>query len=340
MGFDMTRNVQSISKDYLVRKGTFSSLAMVLAQVFTTVYDYIPLIGPFFRDKYWLVFLVPGLLSVLPATLSSPGQESGKVFSAANRREWLLAAAGMSIATVLSLVVVTASPIPPGSEPPEPLRVFTYNIQQGYNEAGQWNFDGQVELVRAKAPDILGLQECDTARIAGGNADVVAYFANRLNMYAYYGPPPVTGTFGIALLSRYPIESPRTFYLYSKGEQVAVIQAEVTVGGQTYQVYVTHLGNGGPIIQIEQMLDLMRGREKVIAMGDFNFRPYEEQFALAVAEYDDAYSQAAQIEIPADFQVEERIDHVFVSPGVPVGYVEYMTQPESDHPALYVEIEP
>jgi hypothetical protein len=32
--------------------GGFYLLVMIFAQVFTTVYDYIPVIGPFFRDKY------------------------------------------------------------------------------------------------------------------------------------------------------------------------------------------------------------------------------------------------------------------------------------------------
>ncbi len=46
-------------------------LLMILSQIFTTVYDYIPVVGPFFRDKYWLVFLIPGLVAVLPLLLNS-----------------------------------------------------------------------------------------------------------------------------------------------------------------------------------------------------------------------------------------------------------------------------
>ena len=163
-------------------------------------------------------------------------------------------------------------------------------------------------------------------------------------MHSYFGPSPVTGTFGIALLSKYPIQNPHTYFLYSKGEQVAVIEAEITVSGTTYKVYVTHLGNGGPIFQMEQMLDLMRGQENIIAMGDFNFRPYEEQYAITTAEYDDAYTHASDSIAPTTwgdnetFDIGERIDHVFVSPGIPVQFVEYFTEPESDHPGLFVEL--
>jgi len=317
----------------------FYIMVMVFAQVFTTVYDYIPLVGPFFRDKFWLVFLIPALGAALPNLLSNPTNERDlDIFTPAARRDWLVSAIVMSVVALGGLSILSAHPKPPSGSDSESLHVFTYNIQQGYNDSGEQNFDGQISLIRSKAPDILGLQECDTARIAGGNVDVVAYFADRLNMYSYYGPSPITGTFGIALLSRYPIENPRTFFLFSKGEQVAVIEAEVTVGEQTYKVYVTHLGNRGPIFQIRQMLDLMRVHENVIAMGDFNFRPYEEQYALATAEFDDAYVIAEQRYSPDGLDMEDRIDHVFVSPGIQVGYLEYMPKGESDHPALFVEI--
>jgi endonuclease/exonuclease/phosphatase family metal-dependent hydrolase len=314
-------------------------LIMVFAQVFTTVYDYIPVIGPFFRDKFWLVMFVPALGAVLPLILSLKRAETGLVFSSDLLRDWIVVSLGIIVTALLGYNLLVANPQPP-TEIGGTVRVFTYNIRQGYNLAGERNFDGQIDLIRTKSPDILGLQECDTARIAGGNADVVAYFADRLNMYAYYGPSPVTGTFGVALLSRYPIENARTFYLFSLGEQVAVIEAEIIIAGQTYSVYVTHLGNRGPIFQQEQLLELMRDQENVIAMGDFNFRYYEEQYDITVVEYDDAYIHAAEKEIPADFDVDDRIDHVFVTPGTSVAYLEYLTQPESDHPALFVEIQP
>lgn len=318
-------------------------LVMVLSQVFTTVYDYIPVIGPFFRDKFWLVYLVPGLVAVLPVMLVPRTETDAPEVSIRVRQSWLVVAGAMSLTAVIGQIVLMANPSPPAGEATS-LRVFTYNIQQGYSDQGERNFDGQIALIRGSDPDIVGLQESDTARIAGGNADVVAYFADRLEMYSYYGPSPVTGTFGIALLSKYPIENPHTYYLYSEGEQVAVIEADITVAGTPFKVYVTHLGNGGPIIQMRQMLELMRGEENVVAFGDFNFRPYEEQYAISVAEYDDAYVQALESFAPTTwgesgkFDIEERIDHVFVSPGMQVLLAEYFTEDESDHPGLYVEI--
>jgi len=318
-------------------------LILVLSQVFTTVYDYIPVIGPAFRDKYWLVLFLPAILAFVPLLFSLQNPPPQSTLSPKTRKWWLISAGILVMISVIGLAWREIPPSPPVGEK-NSLRVFTYNIQQGFDDQGERNFDGQLRLIREKAPDIVGLQECDTARIAGGNADVVAYMADHLGMYSYYGPSSVTGTFGIALLSRYPIENAATYFLYSEGEQVAVIEAEITVGEEVFKIYVTHLGNGGPIFQMRQMLELMQGEENLIAMGDFNFRPYEEQYAITTEEFLDAYLIAEQKTIPTlwgdaePWEIDERIDHFFVSKDLKVSYLEYITQPESDHPAVFTEI--
>jgi endonuclease/exonuclease/phosphatase family metal-dependent hydrolase len=159
-------------------------------------------------------------------------------------------------------------------------------------------------------------------------------------MYSYYGPKTVPGTFGIALLSRYPIQSPRTFYMYSLGEQTATIHAQIVVAGRTFNVFVTHLGNGGPILQQEAILKETAGVENVILMGDFNFRPDTEQYRLTRGQLDDAWL----LRWPSGSDDEgqnpaQRIDHVFVSPGTQVADAEYILSPASDHPAVVVEVD-
>jgi endonuclease/exonuclease/phosphatase family metal-dependent hydrolase len=191
--------------------------------------------------------------------------------------------------------------------------------------------------------DLIGLQESDTARIAGGNADVVRYMADRLGMYAYYGPSTVNSTFGIALLSRYPLENERTFYMYSEGEQTAALQADVRAGGRAggrvFHVLVTHLGNGGPLIQQQQVLERLAGQENVIAMGDFNFRPGGEQYAQTTEVLEDAWLLANQQRMTPEGQnIDRRIDHIFLSPGFSVTEAEYLGVGPSDHPAMFAEV--
>ncbi|MFQ5436338.1 MAG: endonuclease/exonuclease/phosphatase family protein, partial [Anaerolineae bacterium] len=211
------------------------------------------------------------------------------------------------------------------------VRVLTYNIQQGYSESGLRNFAGQLDLIRSVDADIIGLQESDTNRIAGGNADVVRYLADALEMHAYHGPKTVAGTFGIALLSKYPIENPQTFYMFSEGEQTATIAAEINVGGPVFHVFVTHLGNGGPLRQQEAIMQAAAGKAPLILMGDFNFRPDSDPYQLTTAVLDDAWLRLDEAD--RNPEPSNRIDHIFISPEVRVESVRYILDPASDHPA-------
>lgn len=335
----LVREMFIIRPTHLALAGAFSLcslylLLMVFAQVFTTVYDYIPVVGPFFRDRFWLVHLVAGLVLTLPLLyLQAVAQKLE--FSPPK-----IIAIVILVSLVIAIIAVpgtSAKPTTPQGK--NSLRVLTYNIQQGYSEDGRKNHMGQLELIREIDPDVIGLQESDTNRISGGNSDIVRSFADRLNLYSYYGPKVVPGTFGIALLSKYPIRNPRTFYMYSEGEQTATIWAQITVEDQTFNLFVTHLGNGGPIVQQQALLKEIDGLPNVIAMGDFNFRPDTEQYQLTGTVLEDAWLLKWPSGVDDQgFNPTDRIDHVFVSGGINISEARYIISPASDHPALVVEI--
>lgn len=310
-------------------------LVMVFFHVFTTIYDYAPVIGPLFRDRFWLVHLLAGLGLLLP--MLWPWEGSVATEEPASALPWIMA--GLAALSAGAFLSNLANPPQPG--PSSQLKVMTYNIQQGFDRVGNQDLEGQLAVIRAVEPDILGLQESDTARVANGNVDTVRFFADRLDMYSYYGPTTITGTFGIALLSRYPLEDPSTFYMYSEGEQTASIQAGVYVDGHDYQVFVTHLGNDGPIFQLQDLLERIDGLENVIAMGDFNFRPATDQYALMTRRLEDSWllKWPGGREIPG-YSPEKRIDHIFVSPGTRVLESEYVVDPASDHPYMFTIIQP
>jgi len=69
----------------------------------------------------------------------------------------------------------------------------------------------------------------------------------------------------------------------------------------------------------------------------FGRQRFESLDILAASKFRKA---AEEKKIPSDFDIQERIDHIFVSQGTSVSFVEYLTQPESDHTGLYVEILP
>ncbi len=221
------------------------------------------------------------------------------------------------------------------------LRIMTYNIQQGFDKVGNANLPRQLAVIRQVAPDLLGLQEFDTARVANGNVDAVRFFADNLGMYSYYGPTTTTGTFGIALLSKYPIQNPHTFFMYSIGEQTAAIQAQIVADGRTYNVFVTHLGNNGELVQLQAVLKRTEGLKNVVLMGDFNFNPSTPQYALARTTLADAWllRWPGGRDIPG-LGSDGRIDQLFVSPGTAVLDSDYVVNPASDHPYLFAVLKP
>ncbi len=321
--------------------GAFSvaSLFLLLAifgHVFTTVYDYIPVVGPYFRDAFAQVYgfvVVVVLLGILATW--NPVSRASKTTPKAY------------ILTVLLLTVVIFvgewwwMPRPSIPSHREKITILTYNIQQGYSERGQKNYAGQLAQIQAIDPDIIGLQESDAARIANSNDDIVRYFANQLDMFSYYGPKTSAGTFGIALLSRYPIREPETYYLYSEGEQVAAISAVVDVDGKPLHVFVTHLGNGGPMIQQKQFLQLMAGTSRIVALGDFNFRPDSPQYALTTQFLQDTWTlRWPNWKDDQGHRPDTKIDHIFVSADIPVLDAQYYPPGPSDHPALTAVIKP
>jgi endonuclease/exonuclease/phosphatase family metal-dependent hydrolase len=313
-------------------------LLMVFFHVFTSIYDYAPVVGPIFRDRFWLVYLLAGLGMGLP--LLAVRNESFRL----GKRDGAdsFAALSVSVLATLSVAALYWTASRPVARPEtERLKLMTYNIQQGFDALGNKNLEAQLAVIQRVGPDILGLQESDTARVANGNVDAVRYLADHLDMYSYYGPTTTTGTFGIALLSKYPIQNPATFFMYSQGEQTAAIHAELDLAGKTYHIFVTHLGNGGPIVQLEDLLVRIKRLENVIAMGDFNFRPSTDQYALMTGALADSWLlRWPGRKETAGLSMADRIDHIFVSPGMSVLESEYGSNSASDHPYLYSVIRP
>jgi endonuclease/exonuclease/phosphatase family metal-dependent hydrolase len=149
------------------------------------------------------------------------------------------------------------------------------------------------------------------------------------------------------LLSKYPIENPRTLYHYSEREQEATIHAQISVGDRTFDVFNTHLASEDPVENLGQLRELLaevKGRENVILIGDLNFAPDtpEGQYGLTAEVLDDSWVlKWPQVDKQGADPTGEGIDHVFVSPGTKVVDARYVpgSESESDHPAMTTDIE-
>ena len=148
------------------------------------------------------------------------------------------------------------------------------------------------------------------------------------------------------------LPSPNLEELFIPGESFAEVREvmrsadfasaeRINKDGKLYQVFVTHLGNGGPMFQVEDLLRRVQGLDNVIAMGDFNLRPAADQYALLTQTLSDSWLLKRPGEKETlEFSQEKRIDYIFVSPGTTVLESEYKVNSASDHPYLYTVIEP
>ncbi len=318
-------------------------LVLLFTLILTSVWGFVPVIGPLLRDLFWFIFLIAGLVLIATLYFVKDSRSALDTPYKLPRKESIIAGLliFMFLGTLVGSIVLEARPVEP-SGVAVTAKILTYNLQQGVSDAQIKNYDGQLELIRTIDADIIGLQE--TSKIAG-NCDVVRYLADKLNLYSYFGPKGVTGTTGVALLSKYPIENPRTIYHYSEDvdqKQTATIEAEITIGLITFTVYVTHTYGriSTKMILQNDVLEASSGKSNVIFMGDFNFRPNSEPYNLTTSALDDSW----WVKWPSGVNGlgennSQRIDHIFLSPGTIVSDCQYITDPQSDHPAYWVDIQ-
>jgi endonuclease/exonuclease/phosphatase family metal-dependent hydrolase len=222
---------------------------------------------------------------------------------------------------------------------------MTFNTQQSNDEFAQKSFQAQLDVIRQVSPDILALQETDSTRISLNNNDYVRFFADKLGYYSYYGPKTVAGTYGTAILSRYPLENTRTVFIYSDKDETGVAEAEVEVAGKLFTIYDVHPDSSDPAMLVFAQTLLERAKDKayVIAMGDYNLRDYEAAYQLIDSVLTNAWTSVYPSEISpegVDMSGDNRIDHIFLSPNLTAFNPTYILPPESatDHAVHWADI--
>ena len=253
---------------------------------------------------------------------------------------------GLAVLLLATLLfAVPGSLTPPNDTGKTSLVAMTYNTQQFNTADGEKSADQQIALIRQASPDILALQESDSARISFNNNDYVRYFAEKLGYYAYYGPTQVTGTFGTAILSRYPLENPRSVFIYSDNDETGVAEAEVVVGGRRFTIYDVHPDGSDPqmLLFAQTVLARASGKPNVIVLGDFNLRDTEAPYQLFDATLVNAWTSVYPSKISpdgVDMSGRNRIDHIFTTPDLTARNPRYILPPASytDHPVHWTEL--
>ncbi|MCR8635951.1 endonuclease/exonuclease/phosphatase family protein [Paenibacillus radicis (ex Xue et al. 2023)] len=157
------------------------------------------------------------------------------------------------------------------------LRLMTYNIRHGEG------MDNQVRLSAIRAQieqgnaDFIALQEVDRYQWRTGLQDQASNLAKALHMYYKFAPAFRHGfsEYGIALLSRFPLENVRVYPLPggSNQEPRTVLTAQIKLHEQVVTIVTTHLGvaRSERELQMPALVDILKSMgTPLIVMGDFN----------------------------------------------------------------------
>lgn len=316
--------------------GSMVLVVLVFITIFTNVWGYIAPVSTPFRNAFYLpFFLITGVISLLGWWLKPAEANPGQTVGGESFLGWAVLLGVIFLATGFSALRME---VPRPADPAKTsLLVMTYNIQAGNDGYGERSYDRQLALIRRISPDIVALQESDTARIALNNDDYVRYFAGKLGYYSYYGPTTVTGTFGTAILSKYPLRNTRSVFSFSDTDEIGTAEAEIEAGGRSFTVYDVHPDGSdtAKLTLAHSLLERSAGEVNVIALGDFNLRDTDEAYKIIAAKLTEAWSSVNPSKVG-----EGWIDHIFFSPGLGVRNPTYLMPPDSasDHPVHWAEI--
>ncbi len=157
----------------------------------------------------------------------------------ANRKHLTIIGIILCCLSITGLVSTQSTPSKVISNKDE-LILMTYNLQHGVDCFGDRSFQQQLAIIKQINPDILCLQESDVAKVSGGNNDIVRYFSDKLNYYSYYGPKSVTGTFGAAILSRFPISNSKSIFTYGDKDEIGTAVCNVLINEDSVLVINNH----------------------------------------------------------------------------------------------------
>lgn len=187
--------------------------------------------------------------------------------------------------TLLQLVIATWCGIVPGwlsGQDGEPirLRVATYNIKHGEGNDGRVDLDRTARRLTALQADVIGLQEVDLGAKRSGRVDQPARLGEGLEMESAFGAfmDFQGGQYGLAILSRYPIEAREVIRLPDGNEPRVALACRLKLPGDRRIVVVNiHLDwvrdDGFRFAQAEKVAAYLESLDHPwILLGDFNDR--------------------------------------------------------------------
>lgn len=201
------------------------------------------------------------------------------------------------------------------------LKIMSYNIHHGQDANNTDRLKEMAELVTQSGADIVGLQEVDSICYRSGKIDQAKLLAELTGMhyvyvrhFAFEG-----GSYGLALLSKYPIANPTNHRLpiasEIPNETRALLTAEVQVSPKrVWLVGVAHFDyrdSASRIKQAKQTIEIFQHAPLPgILVGDMNAEPDSEPIAVLSEKFYDT-QPANHFTYPA-LSPLKKIDYIFI----------------------------
>lgn len=249
------------------------------------------------------------------------------------------------------LFIVTACATAPGGDIGD-VRVLTYNIHAGKDAAQQHNLERVAQVIADADADIVLLQEVDRRTQRSDGEDHLAELARLTGMHSAFAKSLdyQGGEYGIAVLSRFPLDSARVVRLDVRPPQErsgGVYEPRVglhviarTPRGAVHVVN-THIDPGAaPLYRHQEVIGLLAHMARsvppdaaLVFGGDLNARPETPEIAALALSFHDAWNRCGDggpgYSFPAAVP-DRRIDYILLR-GVACTAARVLDTQASDH---------
>lgn len=191
------------------------------------------------------------------------------------------------------------------------LKVMSYNIRNCKGMDGNVDYARVSHVINAHKPDVVMLQEVDSATVRYGGAVVSDTLARACGYVATYAPAInfQGGKYGIALLTRHTPLNVRQYALPGREEKRTLVVAEF----ENYVLACTHLSltEEDRIASLPVIIAAAQACNKpFIIAGDFNAKP-DEEFIKQFSKYFTIVGDSSLPTFPAD-KPNIKIDYIAV----------------------------
>jgi len=302
-----------------------------------------------------VLFLVAGAV-LLVASAAAPAPSAPAARLSAARVALLTGLATLPLTRpFLAPALLTDGGPRPGARPGhvavgEPIRVVTFNLHAGFDEAGGFALDEMLLALRRQDPDVVALQEVSRGWVINGSADLFELARESLGLEGV-SAPSIGGDWGNAVFTRWPPKAARNEPIPPPDlrlrRAVALVDLEAPEDAtRELRILATHLHyrSGDDAIRDRQarfIVDELSAPPDTmpsILLGDFNAEPGSTCLAiLEAAGWRDALASSGELTYPSTDPVR-RIDTILLRGPWRVLSARVAPPWGSDHRAVIAEI--